>query len=212
MPMMCKRYYNFESCVLLRSSPIFETLPHQMPEFAIKSLQPKRYKQPTKSVEPFLNQRLRLDRGSWVQVHDSCRWSTRRMTPLPLRHCRKKASWPPWCFSQKSEVWKLEYCMVDSHMTYWCMAIILYTYMYTLSFSTPQICRVWIETSVLPMTEGGNPGFSEQSRVGRKNPGFPLLAKKSGRCSSWNLAYRTIGRSLSSNIKKNRNKIVSDRK
>jgi len=53
MSMMCKRYYNFECCVLLRSSPIFETLPHQMPEFAIKSPQPKRYKQPTKSVEPF---------------------------------------------------------------------------------------------------------------------------------------------------------------
>lgn len=125
---MCKRYYNFESCVLLRSSPIFETLPHQMPEIAIKSLQPKHYKQPTKSVEPFFwikqfqIQRLRLNRGSSVRVHDTCPWFTGCMTPLPLRHCRKKASWPPGRFSQKSEVWKLEYCMVD-WLTYWCMAI-----------------------------------------------------------------------------------------
>ena len=37
---------------------------------------------------------------------------------------------------------------------------------YTLSFWTLQICRVWVRTSGLPVTEGGNPGFSEQSRVG----------------------------------------------
>ena len=48
---------------------------------------------------------------------------------------------------------------------------------YTLTFWTLEISRVRVQTPGLPVTWGKIPGFSDKSRVCRKNPGFSLLCR-----------------------------------
>ena len=51
------------------------------------------------------------------------------------------------------------------------------TGIYTLTFWTLEISRVRVQTPGLPVTWGKIPGFSDKSRVCRKNLGFSLLCR-----------------------------------